>query len=260
MIDKPTRPKVIYGKTDNAIGYETQEGWPVNSQGQQTEEQPDPLIYGYQKGGMVMTPGNIFRRRLALMQRAQGYQRGGRVEDPMGDRGWAGRPTDTGGLPPGLQGTLPPGLASRDTLPPGLANWENRGQQPDQTNTNASTGFQLRQQPVWSSDPATNPMGSGTPQAGGGITYPAPGGAPSPYQLNPQPYSPPPYRIQGFARGGKIAPLNPANKGKFTASAKGAGKSVQGFASEVLNAPKGQYSATQRKRANFARNASKWNK
>ena len=48
------------------------------------------------------------------------------------------------------------------------------------------------------------------------------------------------------------------NKGKFTATAKKAGRSVQGEAKKILSAPKGQYSATQRKRANFARNAAKW--
>lgn len=48
------------------------------------------------------------------------------------------------------------------------------------------------------------------------------------------------------------------NKGKFTAKAKKAGKSVQAEASAVLNNPKA--SATQKKRANFARNAAKWRK
>ncbi len=48
------------------------------------------------------------------------------------------------------------------------------------------------------------------------------------------------------------------NEGKFTASAKAAGRSVQGQAKAVLANPNA--SATQRKRANFARNAAKWNK
>jgi hypothetical protein len=52
--------------------------------------------------------------------------------------------------------------------------------------------------------------------------------------------------------------INPANKGKFTASAQHAGMGVQEFASHVL-ANKEDYSPTQVKRANFARNASKWN-
>src|SRR6478609_4210959 len=47
------------------------------------------------------------------------------------------------------------------------------------------------------------------------------------------------------------------NKGKFTASAKGAGMGVQEFASHVL-AKNDDYSSTQVKRANFAKNASKW--
>lgn len=54
--------------------------------------------------------------------------------------------------------------------------------------------------------------------------------------------------------------IKPANKGKFTKKAKAAGSSVQGYASKVLNAPKGKYSAATRKQANFARNAKKWSK
>lgn len=48
------------------------------------------------------------------------------------------------------------------------------------------------------------------------------------------------------------------NRGKFTASAKKAGKSVQAHARSVLANPKA--TATQKKRANFARNSAKWNK
>jgi hypothetical protein len=48
------------------------------------------------------------------------------------------------------------------------------------------------------------------------------------------------------------------NKGKFTASAKKAGKSVQAEAQAVLNDPNA--TPTQKKRANFARNAAKWKK
>jgi hypothetical protein len=54
--------------------------------------------------------------------------------------------------------------------------------------------------------------------------------------------------------------IDPANKGKFTEKANAAGMGVQAFASKVLNAPEGQYSASTRKQANFARNASKWKK
>jgi len=54
--------------------------------------------------------------------------------------------------------------------------------------------------------------------------------------------------------------INPANKGKFTAKANAAGKSVQGFASEVMSAPKGKFSASTRKQANFAKNAKKFGK
>jgi hypothetical protein len=48
------------------------------------------------------------------------------------------------------------------------------------------------------------------------------------------------------------------NQGKFTASAKQAGKSVQAEAQAVLNDPNA--TPTQKKRANFARNAAKWKK
>ena len=50
--------------------------------------------------------------------------------------------------------------------------------------------------------------------------------------------------------------IKPENKGKFTASAKKAGKSVQAHARSVMSNPKA--SATQRKRANFAIQAKKW--
>jgi hypothetical protein len=63
---------------------------------------------------------------------------------------------------------------------------------------------------------------------------------------------------KGYAGGGPIQPLKKSTRGTFTASAKKAGSSVQGFASKVLSAPKGQYSPLQRKRANFARNAAGW--
>jgi hypothetical protein len=53
--------------------------------------------------------------------------------------------------------------------------------------------------------------------------------------------------------------INPANKGKFTASAQRAGMGVQEFAQHVM-ANREDYSPTQVKRANFARNAAKWNK
>jgi hypothetical protein len=56
--------------------------------------------------------------------------------------------------------------------------------------------------------------------------------------------------------GGSIH-INPANKGKFTASANAAGMGVQEFASHVL-ANKDNYSSTQVKRANFAHNAAGW--
>jgi len=59
--------------------------------------------------------------------------------------------------------------------------------------------------------------------------------------------------------------INPKNEGKFTASAKRAGKSVQGFATDVIKKYKGKKNLTEPqktllKRAVFAKNASKWKK
>ena len=48
------------------------------------------------------------------------------------------------------------------------------------------------------------------------------------------------------------------NRGKFTESANRAGQSVQEHARSVLNDPNA--TPLQKKRANFARNAAKWNK
>jgi hypothetical protein len=53
--------------------------------------------------------------------------------------------------------------------------------------------------------------------------------------------------------------IKPENKGKFTASAKKAGMSVQGYANKIM-ANKEKYSSTLVKRANFAKNAAKWKK
>jgi hypothetical protein len=50
--------------------------------------------------------------------------------------------------------------------------------------------------------------------------------------------------------------INPKNKGKFTASAKAAGQSVQEHASSVLSDPNA--SPLQKKRANFAKVAARW--
>lgn len=58
------------------------------------------------------------------------------------------------------------------------------------------------------------------------------------------------------ADGGKIH-IKKKNRGKFTAAAKRAGMGVQEYARHVL-ANKDRYSSTLVKRANFARNASKW--
>lgn len=52
--------------------------------------------------------------------------------------------------------------------------------------------------------------------------------------------------------------IKPSRKGSFTRMAKRAGKSVQEEATSVLANPKASPSA--RKKANFARNAAKWQK
>lgn len=59
-----------------------------------------------------------------------------------------------------------------------------------------------------------------------------------------------------YASGGNIH-IKPSKRGTFTAAAKKHGKSVQGFASQVL-ANKDRYSPAMVKKANFARNARKW--
>lgn len=58
---------------------------------------------------------------------------------------------------------------------------------------------------------------------------------------------------------GKDIRIKPSKRGTFTKAAKQHGMSVQGFANMVLRNPS-KYSAAMRKKANFAHNASKWNK
>lgn len=59
-----------------------------------------------------------------------------------------------------------------------------------------------------------------------------------------------------YSEGGKIY-IKPSNRGKFTESAKRAKMGVQEYARHILS-NKDKYSPTMVKRANFARNASKW--
>lgn len=59
-----------------------------------------------------------------------------------------------------------------------------------------------------------------------------------------------------YKKGGNIH-IKEKNRGKFTASAKAHNKGVQEYAHEVVNNPNA--SATQKKRAQFAINAKKWN-
>ena len=58
---------------------------------------------------------------------------------------------------------------------------------------------------------------------------------------------------------GKDIHIKKSKRGTFTKAAKQHGMSVQGFANKVLKNPS-KYSAAMRKKANFAHNASKWNK
>lgn len=58
---------------------------------------------------------------------------------------------------------------------------------------------------------------------------------------------------------GKDIRIKPSKRGTFTKAAKQNGISVQSFANKILRNPS-KYSADMRKKANFARNASKWNK
>lgn len=69
-----------------------------------------------------------------------------------------------------------------------------------------------------------------------------------------------------FKRGGRLIPrhkdgsgihIKKENRGKFTKSAKASGQSVQEHARSVLSNP--DATPLQKKRANFARNAAKWN-
>lgn len=61
--------------------------------------------------------------------------------------------------------------------------------------------------------------------------------------------------LEIFKSGGKIH-IKKKNRGKFTASAKRAGQSVQEHARSVLNDPNA--TPLQKRRANFARNAARW--
>lgn len=58
---------------------------------------------------------------------------------------------------------------------------------------------------------------------------------------------------------GKDIHIKKSKRGTFTKAAKQRGMSVQSFANRVLRNPS-KYSAAMRKKANFAHNASKWNK
>ena len=62
---------------------------------------------------------------------------------------------------------------------------------------------------------------------------------------------------QAIMKDGGTIHIKPENRGKFTAAAKRAGKSVQAYAAQIMANPD-NYSSTLVKRANFARNAAKW--
>lgn len=60
-----------------------------------------------------------------------------------------------------------------------------------------------------------------------------------------------------FHNSGKDINIKPSKRGTFTKAAKQHGMSVQGFANRVLRNPS-KYSASMRKKANFAHNAAGW--
>lgn len=62
----------------------------------------------------------------------------------------------------------------------------------------------------------------------------------------------------GFYKKGSGIHIKKKNRGKFTASAKRAGKTVQQHARDVLADPNA--TPLQKKRANFARNSAHWSK
>lgn len=62
---------------------------------------------------------------------------------------------------------------------------------------------------------------------------------------------------QAIMENGGTIHIKPENRGKFTAAAERAGKSVQAYAAQIMAHPD-NYSSTLVKRANFARNAAKW--
>lgn len=62
--------------------------------------------------------------------------------------------------------------------------------------------------------------------------------------------------LEMMKKGSKIH-IKPENRGKFTKSARAAGKSVQKHAHSVVNNPKA--TTLQKRRAQFAINAKKWN-
>lgn len=68
-------------------------------------------------------------------------------------------------------------------------------------------------------------------------------------------------RIQDllYYNSGKDIHIKKSKRGTFTKAAKQHGMSVQSFANRVLRNPS-KYSAAMRKKANFAHNASKWNR
>lgn len=76
-------------------------------------------------------------------------------------------------------------------------------------------------------------------------------------QLDQLTYVVPQYQTFNLGKSG--IHIKKSKRGTFTAAANKAGMSVQAYADKVLSAPKGKYSSAMRKKANFAKNASKWN-
>ena len=128
--------------------------------------------------------------------------------------------------------------------------------------------FKAGLQPEWNDEDKSYHLGSRDPKTGGMLKKP---GHPTfgqaiyndmllgyyPIYKDGEIYTENPFKYNKGKDSG--IHIKKANRGKFTKAAEQHGMSVQQFANKVLKAPKGKYSSTLRKRANFARNAKNFN-
>lgn len=66
-------------------------------------------------------------------------------------------------------------------------------------------------------------------------------------------------QLKQYLKTGNKIQIKKKNRGKFTEAAENAGMGVQEYANKILS-NKDKYSSKLVKRANFAKNASKWNR